>query len=226
MIKSLNTKSFSALRLSPTLEMKFSNETENGTVEGYASAFGGNPDSYGDIVQKGAFIRTLAEHRREGTMPAMLWSHDQCEPIGKWLEMHEDDFGLFVRGQLNLNSSRGRDAHAHLKNGDATGFSIGFYVSSEGRKQGTHGTSILTDVDLVEVSAVVFPANRRARVSAIKTLQSKSELIDLLRDGGVPKAAAARVAAGGWPALSNNDQRKAHELAELLDRATNQLRKI
>lgn len=226
MKNSLHIKNSPALRLSPTVEVKFSSETENGTIEGYASAFGGNPDSYGDIVQKGAFLRSLAEHKQERTMPAMLWSHDQREPIGKWIDMHEDEFGLFVRGKLNLDTSRGRDAHAHVKHGDATGFSIGFYVGEQGHKHGANGTTILTDIDLVEVSAVVFPANRRARVSGVKTLQSKSELIDMLREGGLPKAAAARIAAGGWPALTNADQQKAFELADMLDRATNDLRKL
>ncbi len=215
-----------SLRLSPTLEVKFSAGSEAGTIEGYASAFGGNPDSYGDIVQKGAFLRTLSEHRAEGTMPAMLWSHDQTKPIGKWTDMYEDDFGLFVKGKLNLDTSHGKDAHAHVVHGDATGFSIGFYVSPQGKKSGSNGTTILTDVDLVEVSAVVFPANRRARVSGVKTLQSKSELIDMLRDNGLPRAAAARIAAGGWEALAGADHEKAFELADMIDRATQKLRTV
>lgn len=215
-----------SLRLSPTLEVKFSSGSEAGMIEGYASVFGGNPDSYGDIVQKGAFRRTLQEHRAEGSMPAMLWSHNQAQPIGKWIEMHEDDYGLFVRGKLNLDTSHGKDAHAHILHGDATGFSIGFYVTPQGKRTGTNGTTILTDVDLVEVSAVVFPANRRARVSGVKTLQSKSELIDMLRDNGLPRAAAARIAAGGWEALAGADHEKAFELADMIERATQQIKAI
>ncbi|MFK4824690.1 HK97 family phage prohead protease [Paenochrobactrum sp. BZR 588] len=218
--------SVQSLRLSPTLEVKFSSGSEAGTIEGYASAFGGNPDSYGEVVQKGAFTRTLKEHRANGTMPAMLWSHNQTQPIGKWTDMYEDDFGLFVKGKLNLETSHGKDAHAHIVHGDATGFSIGFRTAPNGQRKDQNGATLLTDVDLVEVSAVVFPANRRALVTSVKTLQSKSELIDMLRENGLSRAASTRIAAGGWQALAGADHEKAFELADMIDRATQQLRKL
>lgn len=216
-------KSGLVTRMTAPLELRFA--ATKGTIEGYASAFGGPPDSYGDIIEKGAFKRTIEDHRREGSMPAMLWCHDTSKPIGRWTEMHEDDFGLFMKGQVNINTTSGKDAHQHLEQGDASGLSIGFVVPQHGaRSEG--GNTILTDLDLMEVSAVVFPANRRARISGVKSLQSKTELIDLLREAGLPKAAANRIAAGGWPALSGADGQKAIDLAAQIDAATRKIRSL
>ena len=38
----------------------------NGTIEGYASTWVREPDSYGDIVKQGAFSRTLKEWEESG----------------------------------------------------------------------------------------------------------------------------------------------------------------
>lgn len=220
------TKSSENLRLSVPVEVKLASSGNAGRVEGYASAFGGSPDSYGDVIEKGAFSRTVSDHSRGGTMPAMLWAHDHSRPIGRWTDMHEDEFGLHMVGELNLDTTGGKDAHGHLKNGDVNGLSIGYLVPPGGaRKQGS--SRILTDIDLVEVSVVTFPANGRSRVNGVKTLQNKSDLVDLLRDGGLSKAAAARIAAGGWSAFSQSDfSEKANALAAQIDAATAKFRSL
>lgn len=221
----ISHKSQISSRMSSPLEFKFATDDATGLVRGYASTFGGNPDAYGDVIAKGAYSRTLREHRAQGSMPAMLWSHDPARPIGKWLDMHEDEYGLSVLGTLNLDTSGGKDAHAHLKNGDVSGISIGYAVGPSGSKT-SGSTRLLTDIDLIEVSIVTFPANSRSRVSGVKSLQSKSDLIEMLREGGLPKAAAARIAAGGWSAVSGEDHsEKAIALADVLRGASAQLRK-
>lgn len=214
-----------ALRLAPALRVKLSG-VKTGLVEGYASTFNDMPDSYGDVVAPGAFARSIAEHKAEGTAPLMLWQHRSAEPIGRWTSMREDAKGLFVTGQVNLDTSRGKDVHAHLRDGDVSGLSIGFFVAEGGRKEQADGTSLLTELDLMEISVVSFPANRNARIAGTKNLASKTDLITLLREGGLSKAAAHRVAAGGWPALANEEHAKATALAERIARATAELRSI
>ena len=49
-------------------------ETEGMTFEGYGAVFG-NVDSYGDVIQPGAFADTLAAAHKSGTWPAMLLQH-------------------------------------------------------------------------------------------------------------------------------------------------------
>lgn len=225
MNRPLHVKSSPAIRLAPALSVKLA-DTQKGVVEGYGSTFNDLPDSYGDVIAPGAFSRSLAEHKAAGSMPLMLWQHRSDEPIGRWTDAREDDRGLYLVGQLNLNTTRGKDTHAHLVAGDVSGLSIGFYVAEDGTDKRPDGTSLLTDLDLAEVSVVSFPANRNARVGHAKTLQSKNELIGLLRDGGLSKAAAQRIAAGGWSALAGEDNSQALELAERIAQATANIRSI
>lgn len=220
----ISTKSSAVLWQSPPLEIRLSSATASGAIEGYASAFGGPPDDYGDIVEPGAFRATLAEHKAAGTMPAMLWCHDDALPVGKWTDMVEDDYGLLVRGNLNTRTERGRDALEHLRSRDITGLSIGYVVPAGGWKHSNEARRIITAAHLWEVSLVTIPANRRARITGVKSLQSKSELIDLLREGGLSKSAAIRVAAGGWTALGPDETRELDDLVQAIQAQTEEMK--
>ena len=83
---------------------------EDGTVEGYGSVFGVK-DSYADVIQKGAFIKSITEHRQAKTMPAMLWQHDSSQPIGIWTDMAEDANGLKLSGKLAMETVKGKEVH-------------------------------------------------------------------------------------------------------------------
>lgn len=195
------------------IEIKSSGD---GRVAGYGSVFN-TLDSYGEKVAPGAFAKSLAG----GVLPKMLWQHDTDRPIGRWLKASEDGRGLYVEGQLNLKTTAGQDAYEHLVAGDVDGMSIGY---REVRTRNEGQARVLEELALYEVSIVTFPANRDAAVDTIKALNSKSELVDLLRGAGLAKAAAARVAAGGWPALAGADHQKAADLADIIERATAQIR--
>ena len=147
--------------------------------------FGGEPDSYGDVIAPGAFSASLAQHRREGSAPAMLWSHDLARPVGRWEDLAETADGLAVRGRLNLKTESGREAFEHLRAGDLSGLSIGYRVP-EGGSVEERRARILTRVELYEVSLVAVPANRRSRIRQVKQLASRAEFRDLLRDSGLP----------------------------------------
>jgi len=159
-------------RTAAPLEIRALSET--GMFEGYGSVFGVE-DSYGEIVERGAFKASLTEHRAQGTMPAMLWQHDPWEPIGVYTNMVEDEKGLKVEGKLELETQRGREAHALLKSGALTGLSIGFMPKVTRRDEDT-GEVYLEQVDLWEVSLVTFPANGDARVSGAKSLGDIREM--------------------------------------------------
>src|SRR3954468_15349729 len=68
---------------------------DDGTFEGYGSIFG-NVDSYGEIVEPGAFTASLVDARRKGRTIKMLWQHDPYQPIGIWEDLAEDSKGLYV----------------------------------------------------------------------------------------------------------------------------------
>lgn len=197
-----------------------------GIVIGYASTFGGVPDSYGDVIAPGAFAASLALHKAASTLPAMLWAHKQDQPIGKWTVMREDAHGLLAEGVVNLRTSGGRDAWEHLKAGSVDGFSIGYRIPAGGEELQQDGSNLLKELDLYEVSIVVLPANREARVSALKSINSKAEVVDILRGAGVARTAAQRIAAGGYPALAGGDHQKAIDLAAQIEAATAKIRSL
>ena len=163
----------------------------DGTVEGYGSVFGVR-DNYDDVIAKGAFIQSLKDHKAAGTMPAMLWQHDADKPIGVWTEMVEDDKGLRIKGQLAMETVKGKEAHALLKMGALNGLSIGF-MSKEWAYDRETEVRTLTAIDLWEVSLVTFPANEKARVTNVKSadeLQAPKDAEKVLRDAGFSKSDA------------------------------------
>jgi len=164
---------------------------DDGSVEGYGSVFG-HKDAYSDIVAPGAFKATLAAHKAAGTMPAMLWQHKADEPIGAWSIMAEDEKGLLVHGQLDLDTSRGREAHSLLKKKAIYGLSIGF-LSKQWTYDRDADIRTLTEIDLWEVSLVTFPANGKARVTNVKGAEEFTAPKDaerILRDAGFSKSDA------------------------------------
>lgn len=173
----------------PVLKVK--ELTDAGTFEGYGSIFG-NRDSYGDVVERGAFAKSLATHEARGSKPKLFWQHDMHQPIGSWTEMKEDDTGLWAKGRLNMDVQRGREAHALLKAGDIDGLSIGYHtITAEPDKAA--GVLLLKELDLVEVSVVSVGANDRALVDAVKAAE-----ISNLRDR---IAAGERLTSREWEAL-------------------------
>jgi HK97 family phage prohead protease len=211
----LDLDQLTAFRVSAPVEVKLLSATSaSGEIEGYGSTFGGPPDSYGHVVERGAFAATLARHQAEGTTPAMLWSHDPAMPVGRWDRITEDGIGLKMAGRLNLETQAGRDALAHLKARDVGGLSIGFTVPRGGRAVADDGTIRLLEVDLHEVSLTAIPANRRARITDVKNLGSQRELEVFLHEAGLSRGAAVKLAAGGWARLAGEDPET--QQAELL----------
>lgn len=160
----------------PALQVK--ELTDAGEFEGYGSTFGGEPDSYGDVVAAGAFADSL----RSGVMPKMFWQHDPSKPIGRWVEAKEDGKGLYLRGKLNMDVQQAREAHSHLKNGDIDGLSIGYRIKEYSVDTET-GVWTLQKLDLKEVSIVSIGANSNATVSSVKAAKQVFELTDKLKAG-------------------------------------------
>jgi len=182
--------------------------SESGVIEGYASMFGGTPDSYGDIVLPGAFAKTLAKHASERTMPLMLWGHQASElPVGDWVDMAEDGKGLWVKGQLDLEDVVGVRVHRALKRKSVRGLSIGYETIERESDPKKPGINFLKAVDLWEVSPVNFPAQRRAQITSVKSiagdgvLPTLPEFESFLREAGFSKTQASAIAGKGLTSL-------------------------
>lgn len=191
MSRKLELKNDPAGRQTRSFALSIKAAGDDGTVEGYGSVFGVR-DSYDDVIAAGAFKSSLAAHKTAGTMPAMLWQHNSSEPIGVWKSMDEDEKGLAVRGQLDLNTVRGKEAHSLLKMGAIHGLSIGF-MSKQWKYDTEQDIRTLTEIDLWELSLVTFPANSKARVTQVKAADEivlPKDAERILRDAGFGKVDA------------------------------------
>lgn len=200
---------------------------EDGAFAGYGSVFD-VVDSYRDVILRGAFADTLAEHRERGSMPALLWQHQADEPIGVYSEMREDKVGLYVEGQLltRQNVPTADRAYSLLKAGAVGGLSIGFNVP-EGGETFNEDRDVyeLSAVELWETSIVTFPANREAQITEVRadfearraTLReaidkfSRKEFEQFLRDVGCSRRQAKAVIAAGYAGLSQRDAAESTE---------------
>lgn len=190
------------------LEMKFVGQT--GIFEGYASVFDVT-DSMNDRIAPGAFQKSLAAHATERRLPPLLWQHDVKQPIGSFSDMREDGHGLFVKGTLFTDDiPRAKEAWKLLREGVVTGLSIGYRVNESFRDAAT-GIRVLTDIELLEVSMVTFPANAQARVSCVKSVLAAGgiptckEFEAFLRDAGLSRKQAKGFIARGYKSLSLRD---------------------
>jgi HK97 family phage prohead protease len=127
-------------------------------ISGYASTFGGEPDSYGDVIVAGAFAESIASRPTK-----FLFEHR--DPIGRQLDIREDERGLFGRWTI-VDTAAGTDAYKLAKAGVLDSLSIGYLtLEAEFREDGVR---LLRKVDLYEVSAVAIPANVNAVVTDVK----------------------------------------------------------
>lgn len=215
-------------------EVKFAADdgADKMTFTGYGSVFG-NVDSYGDVIEPGAFKKTIAQARKSNSWPAMLSQHggwgmsaDDMTPIGIWTDMVEDDHGLLMTGKL-AETTRGLEAYNLLKmtpRPALNGLSIGYFP-----RKFTQGTKpeeprrTLHEVDLVEVSLVTFPANPKARIGSIKSGGGLSirEIERALREAGLSANEAKGLLAKGWSAIEPREAVESLDDPQKLNDAVN-----
>ena len=147
---------------------------EEGSIEGYASVFGG-VDSYGDTIEPNAFDNVL----KSGQKPLMFYQHDRWSlPIGVWEEMSVDEKGLKVKGRLNLELAEAREVYSALKFGSLNGMSIGFRMKDKDYEYDDEDICHIKNIsELLEISIVNFPADKAAQIDSVK-----SEELDGLHD--------------------------------------------
>lgn len=144
------------------------------SFEGYAAVFG-NRDSYGDIIQQGAFARTL--NSDQGRVK-VLFQHNPSNPIGKPTEMREDDRGLFVKARI-ADTTQGRDVIALMEAEVINELSIGYSAIVE---EWDHDQNVrhLKEIKLFEFSPVTWAANGLAKITSVKQASDLDLILDHL----------------------------------------------
>lgn len=144
----------------------------------YASVFG-NKDSYGDVVQPGAFADTLKAWAAKAIPIPLLWGHNTADPdfnLGEIVEAAEDFHGLKVHGRLDLESPKSAQVYRLLKSGRVSQMSFAYSIVEgewvepvgEGKtyKDAYYSLKVL---DLFEVSIVPIGANQETEILAVKS---------------------------------------------------------
>lgn len=206
-------------------------EAAAGAMEfsGYGAVFG-NIDCHGDTIDKKAFDAYLADIKSgKQDWPALLMQHggwgletDSYTPVGVYNELKIDDFGLKTSATL-APTPRGIEAYTLMKmqpRPALDGLSIGYFVRDEekGKKNDLYNRK-LTQIDLVEISLVTFPANNLARIASVKSAcdLNEREFEQFLRDSvGLSRKDAQTVISRGFRALKTGVDSRSEELKQLV----------
>lgn len=154
---------------------------EAGQFEAYASTFTRTPDSYGDVVAKGAFLDTIANWAKSGAVLPILYGHDLQDPFNNLGgadvskgALTEDDRGLKVKATLDLENPTAMQVYRMLKGRRINQMSFAFDVLESGDVEvpkadgSTQHARELRKMNLHEISVVPFGANADTEVLAVK----------------------------------------------------------
>jgi uncharacterized protein len=145
-------------------------EGEGNTIRGYAAVFNSKSEDLGfrEIIMPGAFDRALAETHDVRA----LWNHNSDLVLGRTksgtLRLSVDARGLKIEADMP-DTQAGRDALTLIKRGDVSEMSFAFRVPAGGDAWTEEGRTMVrrvTDVDLLDVSPVAYPAYTKTKVSA------------------------------------------------------------
>jgi uncharacterized protein len=169
---------------------------DGSTFEGLVSVFH-NIDSYGEIVDDGAFTQDLPQFMEDGFIGGL--NHDWDNPIGTPQDGTKVvPAGLFLRANV-IDTTHGLDVRKMLKAGVVKKLSIGYrtkgaqmlesaedvtaYWESKGYTpnaqditRAQYGARLLTRLHLYEGSPVTVPANDLASITAVKAAAAKALL--------------------------------------------------
>jgi len=176
-----------------------------GVIEGYAAVIG-NVDDGNDVIDPGAFTKTIAEN---GARIKMGWQHEGPFGVTTYIaEVGRDALppavlarapdalgGVFVRGQADM-TAEDADRLKRLASGSVDELSIGYEAVKAGFEQdGDRYVRRLKEVRLFEWSPVWVAMNQAAIVTGVKahTPSTVDDLLSLLaemKEGRVLSAAS------------------------------------
>lgn len=167
---------------------------------GYAAKFESWTPFYNEIIERGAFQKSLMESDQ-----LALVNHDRTLVLGRvgagTLTLREDSIGLAF--QLTVpNTTYGNDIWESVQRGDTAGCSFGFVPIKTTTRKLPSGSvaTVLQEVSLSEVSITAFPAYPTTEVQARGlgeligfTDLEMDRLYDVIRAGHADKAEDAAI---------------------------------
>jgi len=162
-----------------TFPIEIKEISDTGALDGYLSVFG-NIDDGNDIVERGAFKKTIREKK---AFP-LLWHHNPSTPdlvVGTF-KAEEDMKGLNIRADFfeDEESQKVRKkVQTLLERGVKVGLSIG-YRPIKWDYDTVNGQPVrrLKEIALDEGSITLFPMNQEALVETVKSLIDRIDNIE------------------------------------------------
>ena len=153
-------------------------------VSGYLAVFGVK-DSDDDILIKGCFAKSITDRgpdSKTNRKIAFLWQHNMKEPLGRIVELKEDDYGLYFEAEID-DFELGNRALAQLKSGTLNQFSIGYqYVWDKVEYDENLDAFIIKEVILFEGSVVTMGANEWTYFGGMKAEAIEDRRLELVKE--------------------------------------------
>jgi HK97 family phage prohead protease len=154
--------------------LKLKSVSDQGVFTGWAAVYN-NVDLGGDVIQPGAFAKTLQSNP---TVP-VLWQHRVSEPVGTG-RLSDGGKGLQIEGSLVLEDPLAQRALAHLRAQSVKGLSIGYDIIQA--DTASDGNRLLKELRVWEVSLATLPMNTAATITSVKALGDVLPLLSELTD--------------------------------------------
>lgn len=179
---------------------------DQGVIRGYAATFADG------LFLPGAFTASLERWRACDASPQMTVNCDPYDVVGRWTSCLEDSNGLLVTGRLALGTECGERIRQELRGG-IDGLTVMFNQKAKIGKK-------VSEAHIGEISLMREAAIPAAQNSQPLKFSNSVDFEGWLREQGVSKAAARKLAAGGWPNLTaGNDETNEQDAIEALSKA-------
>ena len=154
-------------------------DLKQGVVSGYFAMFG-NKDLDGDIIEKGAFAKTIQERGPYGKgLIKMLLDHDRTKAVAKITLLEEDSKGLRYEAKIGTHAL-GVDFMKMVESGLINQHSFGFIPIKE-MYDGQIKANRIKEVMMHEGSAIQFlGANPETTMIDLKSAIDAMEYLDRL----------------------------------------------
>lgn len=158
-----------------TIEMK---ADESGIIEGYFSTYDKEPDSYGDIIEPGAFTETIKKREETGHPFPLCFNHDFSAVIGAVDSVKDTEKGPYIKAHF-LDTQQAQDVRKMLLSGAIYQFSFAYEVlesrapTKEEEKAGIY--NVLQKLEVFEISVVTVPANQNAVATEVKSAEPETK---------------------------------------------------
>ena len=158
-----------------TIEMK---ADESGIIEGYFSTYDKEPDSYGDIIEPGAFTETIKKREETGHPFPLCFNHDFSAVIGAVDSIKDTEKGPYIKAHF-LDTQQAQDVRKMLLSRAIYQFSFAYEVlesrkpTKEEEKAGIF--NVLQKLEVFEISVVTVPANQNAVATEVKSAEPATQ---------------------------------------------------